>query len=147
MNEIILFKNKIKPALLLSEHVLKKNNIIINDYYHIPFRGSILISHNPIPEIKDDFSTVGKILGYYPKSCELFEAGISNINEFIDFGGIHFNTGGLYEEALQWCKDTYSEEMLKKYKKIRWFRSVTVTDRIDFCILSTDKDSVETITA
>jgi hypothetical protein len=123
ISEISLFEKGIKPALLTVRSVLEKNNIDTEKYYYVEhLNGSILLAHNPIP-LFNNKGDLGKFLGYYPKSCDLFKPGVhKEVNECIEFGGICFNTQGLYNEALEWCIEQYKDKILKHYKKFQYFK-------------------------
>lgn len=115
MNELELFKIGIKPAILIPEKSISRVKIDADEYYKGRFRKGIILSHKELPLITDfDNIKLGIVLGYYPKSCEVLYASRENRgnNEFIDFGGIHFNTVHLFDEALEWCKEKYLEKML-----------------------------------
>lgn len=118
MNELELFKIGIKPAILIPEKSISRVKIDADEYYKGRFRKGIILSHKELPLITDfDNIKLGIVLGYYPKSCEVLYASRVNRenrgnNEFIYFGGIHFNTAHLFDEALEWCKGKYLEKML-----------------------------------
>lgn len=121
--EIELFLRGIKPAILKQKYIISRCSIDTYEYHTETFRNSIILSHKEIPPIKDiNCKELGIILGYYPKSCELFDSKLRDMlvteNEFIDFGGIVFNTGFLFEESLEWCIKEYKDKMLKHYDKI-----------------------------
>ncbi|MNV50280.1 hypothetical protein D3C71_1422820 [compost metagenome] len=121
-NEIELFLNHVKPAVMFKKEIYDKNHININKYHHAEFRGNILISHSPLPEINDnDKILIGKILGYYPESCDIVLPNY-DVNEFINYGGIHFSTRMLYDDALEWCHNEYKDKLLNKFKKFKYFR-------------------------
>lgn len=124
INEVTLFVDKIKPALLLDENEYEELNINIHNYYYVKCRGGILISHTPLPTHKLGTAELGKILGYYPKSCDAFEH-IKLPFEFLHFNGMVINTCGYYEEALNWCIEQYGEKILKQYGKLRYVKSIT----------------------
>ncbi|MNB98636.1 hypothetical protein D3C81_793530 [compost metagenome] len=139
--DVNLFLNHIKPAILFEEKTYKKHNIDVNDYYHTPFRAGIVISHKPLPKITNsDNIKLGKVLGYYPKSCDLF-FNESESEEFIWYGGIHFNTGHLYNEALDWCHQQYKDKLIEKFGIFKYYRS-TYTGKHGSVM---DHDSVTTI--
>ncbi len=86
-----------------------------------------LVLWNKIDIKKVEQSELGVILGYYPGSCKKFEEFMDEIKEgvadrtcmeYINFNGIRFNTEGLFDEAFDWCMETYGEKMLKIYGKI-----------------------------
>lgn len=125
-NELILFKKGIKPAILFPDNVKEKVDLNLNAYYTTTFRKSIILSHTELPCITDrDNIKLGIVLGYYPKSCEVLYSNreVWTENEFINFGGIQFNTAHLFDEAFEWCIETYKDKMLKSYDNIvihRW---------------------------
>lgn len=124
INEVTLFLDKIKPALLLDKEEFEAYNINIKDYYHVECRGGILVSHTPLPTHELDNAEIGKILGYFPKSCDAFEQRkFSFPMEFLHFSGMIINTCGLYDEALNWYIEQYGEKILKQYGKLRYIRS------------------------
>lgn len=74
----------------------------------------ILISWNDLEHIDFDSindKDIGILLGYYPKSAGTFDRG----GNIIDFNGIKFSYGKYEEEALEWCINTYSVNMINKY--------------------------------
>ena len=116
-----MFKLGIKPSVLIQKKVLEKINFDYSLYNHLELGTSILISHIPIN--KESYQgesytyEIGVALGYYPESCKEFWN--NNLkDEFIHFGAIHFNTKGYTEESLTWCKERYTEAMLKEYTKV-----------------------------
>lgn len=126
ISEIRLFKDKIKPGIFLSKNMVIKNKIDIDDFYSIKINDSILLTHSPMPE-KFNQIGLGKLLGYYPKSCDLFLTDrCSERVEFLNFNGIHFNTKLLYDEALEWCIEQYGKSMLEKYKKIEYCKELMI---------------------
>jgi hypothetical protein len=126
INEVTLFVDKIKPALLLDEDEYEEFNINIHNYYNVKCRGGILISHTPLPTYELTTSELGKILGYYPKSCDAFENSKFNLPmEFLHFSGMVINTCGYYEEAVNWCIEQYGEKILKQYRKLRYIKSIS----------------------
>lgn len=59
---------------------------------------------------------IGKLLGYYPMSCNLYSAWHDVLERhYLVINGIRFNTVGLDIEALLWCVNTYAETCLKYY--------------------------------
>jgi hypothetical protein len=124
INEVTLFVDKIKPAVLLDQYEIEESNINIYNYYYVKCRGGILISHTPLPDYEIGTAELGKILGYYPKSCDAFENCKFNFPmEFLHFSGMIINTCGYYDEALNWCIEQYGEKILKQYGKLRYIKS------------------------
>jgi hypothetical protein len=94
-----------------------------------PDKGCLIIRiYNGQPHPRGDF---GKLLGYYPKSVELFEDAVKNNiraffhKEIINFHGIQFNTMGLFNEAFAWCMQEYGQKILEHYGEIRVKKTVS----------------------
>lgn len=115
-SEETLFLDNIKPALLLQYVDIKSNKI--EKFKNKNFIIKELNKDSSILIIRDEKQLeekkIGILLGYYPKSVELYKYGEKGllkegeyneravedflfINEFINYNGIQFNVMGLYQ--------------------------------------------------
>lgn len=122
INEIQLFVDDIKPALLITKKNYEKNIEVLKNYNYIKeFKSGYLISKE---DVDIENKLLGDILGYPPMCVRTFEKKrIEPKKEkmtsyFLNYGGINFNCFNHYEEALEWCNNQYKEKMLEKYGKI-----------------------------
>lgn len=149
IDEFTLFKDNIKPTILSNKESLIKNDINIDNFYSMKYKNSILVSTKKIDIVDNDVVKLGKILGYYPKVCELFnqiDFHKNEIIEYINFNGIYFNTSYLYNECVEWCKDKYLDKMLMKYHKVEYRRLYSLYNKdLKRYIIHTDFDSIKTI--
>lgn len=110
--EIVLFQDGVKPAIFDRPSRFVHMDLC---YFHTKeFRNGIIVSRKEI-NIHNNID-LGILLGYYPESCKLLYSNAGHNDVFLNFGGIKFNTAGLYKEALRWCKEVYAEPMLQLYK-------------------------------
>lgn len=122
INEIQLFVDDIKPALLITKKNYEKNIEVLKNYNYIKeFKSGYLISKE---DVDIENKLLGDILGYPPMCVRTFEKKrIEPKKEkmtsyFLNYGGINFNCFNYYKEALEWCNNQYKDKMLKKYGKI-----------------------------
>lgn len=121
-NEIKLFVDDIKPALLISEKEYNKNIDILKDYKYKKIQERGYLFYKNENDIKE--KSLGEILGYPPICSKVFEERRGEnkpeviTNNFLNYGGIYFNCFEYYEEALEWCNQKYKDKMISKYGKI-----------------------------
>lgn len=119
-DELDVFKAGIKPAILAGMENGSLKKLDLNKYYITEYRGGIIASHKKLCSITDtDRVALGIALGYFPDACKKLFGEHKEYNnssaEIIRFGGISFNTGGLFNESFKWCMEKYADKMIKEY--------------------------------
>lgn len=119
MNEIDLFNNNIKPALLLSERAYKNNIPILKKHYFKILSNNCYLAYSDKSFIKN--KQLGEILGYPPICSQEFEKTREQIpldsitSNFLNYGGIQFNCFNNLNEAIKWCYKNYHKKLLDTY--------------------------------
>ena len=122
INEVQLFLDEIKPVILISSDVCRKNITKLNNFKISKTFNEFLIYRNE-EDLKD--KKLGEVLGYPPMCVKKFEESRGEnlskkriISSFLNYNGIYFNCFDFYNEALEWCNGIYKVKMLDKYGKL-----------------------------
>lgn len=122
IDEVQLFLDEIKPIILISSDVCRKNITKLNNFKISKTFNEFLIYRNEEDLID---KKLGEVLGYPPMCVKKFEESRGEnlskkriISSFLNYNGIYFNCFDLYNEALEWCNGTYKDKMLDKYGKL-----------------------------
>lgn len=119
MNEINLFNDNIKPALLLSEQAYKHNLPILKNHNLKILKNNGYLIYKDEAFIKNKL--LGELLGYPPICAQEFEKIRGRIpsdtftSNFLNYAGIQFNCFNNLNEAITWCYKNYHQKLLDTY--------------------------------
>ena len=133
IDEVQLFIDGIKPAILIDDDVCRKNIRKLNNFKICKTFDEFLIYRDE-SYLKD--KQLREVLGYPPMCVNKFEEERGKIlskekivSSFLNYNGIYFNCFDLYNEALEWCHRTYKKKMLQIYGRLEITYETTLFER------------------